>query len=73
METFRLGRAGGAESVDYFVRADTVTQAREFVSRVVPDAAAATNNTLFYCIPDRTRTPPLGTVVGTNGKMWTLS
>jgi hypothetical protein len=74
METFRVGRAGAVGSPEYyFVRAETVTEARQLVARLVPGAIAATNIALYYCLPDQTYTPPDGTVLGSSGKTWSLT
>ena len=63
MATFRVGKSGTTGGADYFVNADTVTQARAVVARSVPEAFQATDVLLYYCLPDNTQTPPRGVIL----------
>ncbi len=73
MNTFRLSRVGVVGAPVYLVRAETATKARQLVARVVPEASAATNIELYYCLPDPTQTLPDYIIQDTGGHRWSVA
>lgn len=66
-------RAKAGPMQTYWVLAKSADDARKLVALNVPSAAGACDKTLFDCLFDDTRTPPVGLIYSDNGGSFTIS
>ena len=57
----------------YWVLSKSANDARTLVALNVPDAAEARDETLFDCLVDDTKTPPVGMIYSDSGEAFLVS
>ena len=66
-------RAAAGPMQTYWVLSESADDARTLIALNVPSAAEARDETLFDCLLDDTRTPPVGMIYGDCGEAFLVS